>query len=110
MTCNIYWNCTGPCNESDTLTISWTHNGQAINTSLFDPNYDMNIDTGNMSPDMSSLTSTGPVNIAHAGVYRCVATSSTGSSMNSTGTVTVTSKYSLCKLIYFSFFQFLLQL
>ena len=54
--------------------------------------------------DMSTLTPTGPVNITHAGVYRCVAMLSTGPSINSTGTVTVMSKLltiSLCKIILF---------
>uniref|UniRef100_A0A1X7UYG7 protein-tyrosine-phosphatase n=1 Tax=Amphimedon queenslandica TaxID=400682 RepID=A0A1X7UYG7_AMPQE len=92
ITCSINLTCNGNCN--DTLNISWTHNDQAIDTFLFGASYDMDIDLINTMgdrTDMSTLTSTTPVNISHAGIYRCNATLSTaGSSMNSTGTVNVT--------------------
>uniref|UniRef100_A0A1X7SW01 Ig-like domain-containing protein n=1 Tax=Amphimedon queenslandica TaxID=400682 RepID=A0A1X7SW01_AMPQE len=42
------------------------------------------------SPDMSTLTSTGSVRTAHAGMYRCVAMLSPGSPIEDTGILTVT--------------------
>ena len=88
--------CTGTCNETQSLTIRWTLNGEAINTSLF------NSDGNTMEDDISgnttsndTLTSMGNVMVSHAGMYSCTATLGQGSSSFDTETLSVLGEFSV---------------
>ena len=73
ITCDVTVSCTELC--SDTLTISWSLNGNSINsTNLTD------LESNNSSFGISSngtftstLTTVGNISLSHAGQYKCTA-------------------------------------
>ena len=70
ITCDVTVSCTGQCN--DTLNISWSLNGNSINSATFTES--------NNSPDDNTmfvvaitLTTFNDITLSHAGQYKCTA-------------------------------------
>ena len=78
-----------PC-DNDTLTISWSLNGETINTAHLTVSSPQSFNiTNELDEPASMLTLLGPVNISYAGVYTCNATLGSGASNTRSGTLTV---------------------
>ena len=95
-TCVVNYMCTGTCNQTQSLTITWTLNGMAITNSLFasdDITMEDNILGNGISSD--TLTSMGNVRVSHAGMYSCTATLGQGSSSGNNETLTVLGEFSV---------------
>ena len=73
ITCTVTISCDGTCNENDTLTISWSLNG---NNDVLASHTESNgspftvLDVGTFT---STLTTMGDISISHAGLYQCIA-------------------------------------
>ena len=74
ITCDVTVSCTAPCN--DTLTISWSLNGNNINSnSLTESNSSFTV--LNSGTFTSTLTTVGDISLSHAGQYQCTASLTT---------------------------------
>ena len=95
-TCVVNYTCTGTCNQTQSLTIRWTLNGEAINTSLFTSDgITTKNDISGSTTSNDTLTSMGNVRVSHAGMYSCTATLGQGSSSGNTETLTVLGELSV---------------
>ena len=88
--CAVMVGCMSDTCDNDTLTISWSLNGETINTAHLTVSSPQSFNITNEADDSASmLTLRGPVNISHAGVYTCNATLESGASSTSSRTLTV---------------------
>ena len=73
ITCDVTVSCTGLC--SDTLTISWSLNGNSVNsTNLTDLESNNSPFTVSSNGTFTStLTTVGDISLSHAGQYKCTA-------------------------------------
>ena len=65
ITCDVTISCDGTCNENDTLTISWSLNGNDDTSSSHT--------VSSSDTFTSTLTTMGDVSSSHAGLYQCIA-------------------------------------
>lgn len=88
--CTVMVGCTPDTCDNDTLTISWSLNGETISETHFTVSSPQSFNITSEADDSASmLTLVGSVNISHAGVYTCNATLGSGASNTSNGTLTV---------------------
>ena len=92
ITCDVTVSCIGLC--SDTLTISWSLNGNSVNstnlTDLESNNSPFAVSSsGNFT---STLTTVGDISLSHAGQYKCTA----GKSRSNTTDFDVKCKLNTC--------------
>ena len=72
ITCDVTVSCTGPCN--DTLTISWSLNGNNINSAtLIESNNSSLVLSGDNTTFVvaSTLTTFNDISLSHVGQYQC---------------------------------------
>ena len=70
ITCDVSVSCTGPCN--DTLTISWSLNGNSINSTTLTDSNNSPFSVSSSGTFTSTLTTVGDIHLSHAGEYQCI--------------------------------------
>ena len=71
ITCDVTVSCTGQCN--DTLTISWSLNGNNINSTTLIESNNSSFAVSSSGIFTSTLTIVGDISLSHAGQYQCTA-------------------------------------
>ena len=71
ITCVVSVSCTGPCN--DTITISWSLNGNSINSATNTESNNSPFAVSSSGTFTSTLTTVGDITLSHAGQYKCTA-------------------------------------
>ena len=71
ITCDVTVSCTGPCN--DTITISWSLNGNSINSATLTESNNSPFTVSSSGTFTSTLTTVGDITLSHAGQYKCTA-------------------------------------
>ena len=69
--CDVTVSCTGLC--SDTLTISWSLNGNNINSATLTETKNSPFTVSSSSTFTSTLTRFNDISLSHAGQYKCTA-------------------------------------
>ena len=69
ITCDVTVSCTGQC--SDTLTISWSLNGNNINSTTLTEFNNSPFTVSSSDTFTSTLTTVGDISLSHAGRYQC---------------------------------------
>ena len=69
--CDVTVSCTGLC--SDTITISWSLNGNSINSATLTESNNSSFAVSSSGTVTSTLTTVGDISLSHAGQYKCTA-------------------------------------
>ena len=71
ITCDVTVSCTGLC--TDTITISWSFNGNSINSATLTESNNSPFAVSSSDTFTSTLTTVGNIRLSHAGQYKCTA-------------------------------------
>ena len=71
ITCDVTVSCTGLC--TDTITISWSFNGNSINSATLTESNNSPFAVSSSDTFTSTLTTVGDIRLSHAGQYKCTA-------------------------------------
>ena len=71
ITCDVTVSCTGLC--SDTITISWSLNGNSINSATLTETKNSPFTVSSSGTFTSTLTTFSDISLSHAGQYKCTA-------------------------------------
>ena len=82
ITCDVTVSCTGQC--SDTLTISWSLNGNSINLATLTKSNNSPFTVSSGGTFTSTVTTVGNISLSHAGQYQCTASLTDGISHSNT--------------------------
>ena len=74
ITCTVTISCTGTCSDDDTLTISWSLNGNNDVSASHTESNGSPFTVSSNGTFTSTLTTMGDISISHAGEYLCSAT------------------------------------
>ena len=92
ITCDVTVSCTGLCN--DTLTISWSLNGDSINSAALTEFNNSPFAVSSGGTFTTTVTTMGDISLSHAGQYQCTASLTDGISHSNTTHFGVKCKFS----------------